>query len=263
MIETLDFQLCLTSGQVFGWKKVGENWIGCDGPRNYCLASLSDIHYQDAGLLFGFHIILEDGLKTILEADPKLATTAEKLKGLRLMQPRSFEQTLFTFLCTQNNHLPRIEKMVQSLLAFSQTGFPPAALIADIGEERLRELGFGYRAESIVKVAKILAKDEKIEENLRSLSYPEARKALMELPGIGPKLADCIALYGLHHLEAVPVDTHLWQAVVQRYRPEWISASISAKRYWEIGEILRDKFGEWAGYAQLLLYYGHMQKILL
>ena len=50
------------------------------------------------------------------------------------------------------------------------------------------------------------------------MSYPEAKAALLELYGVGEKVADCICLFGLHHLEAFPVDTHIRQALEAHYR---------------------------------------------
>ena len=80
----------------------------------------------------------------------------------------------------------------------------------------------------------------------------------MRIDGVGPKLADCIALFGLHFTEAVPVDTHIWQQIVRLYRPEWKNASLTGKRYKEAGDLLRERFGILAGWAQQILFYDNL-----
>ena len=86
---------------------------------------------------------------------------------------------------------------------------PPGKLSGDGVEQKLRELGFGYRAKYIAAAAKIV--DERGEgwlEGLRKIEYRDAHEALLELPGVGPKVADCVCLMSLDKAEAVPVDTH-------------------------------------------------------
>jgi N-glycosylase/DNA lyase len=91
--------------------------------------------------------------------------------------------------------------------------FPePKALTKPGVEQRLRELGFGYRAKYIANTAKMIV-EERSEgwlNSLRAVPYSEAHAALLELPGVGPKVADCVALMSLDKKGAVPVDTHGW-----------------------------------------------------
>ena len=118
------------------------------------------------------------------------------------------------------------------------------ALSADTVEEELKKLGFGYRSKFIQKTAKtILDSEPKCPEkwfkSLQEMSYPEAREQLMRMPGVGPKVADCIALMSLNHLEAIPVDTHVWQIAVNQYLPHLKrNKSLTDKSYKEIGNQL-------------------------
>ena len=66
---------------------------------------------------------------------------------------------------------------------------------------------------------------------LQRTDYQDAHDELLSIKGIGPKLADCICLFALHHTEAVPVDTHLWQAAKRLYFPDWTGKSLTGLRY--------------------------------
>jgi len=139
--------------------------------------------------------------------------------------------------------------------------FPTLERIAALTEQQLRERGFGYRGATIPKAAQEILNrgGEEWLQSLKITPYPEAHAALIELPGIGRKVADCICLYGLHMDEAVPVDTHIWQAVVRLYRPDLDGKSLTDKRYHEIGDIVRERFGAHAGVAQHCLFYDNLR----
>lgn len=105
--------------------------------------------------------------------------------------------------------------------------FPsPEQLAPEVVEQRLRELGFGYRAGYVQKSCQLLlelAEEESLTpteylDKLAKLPYPEAREALRQFVGVGPKVADCIALFGLGMDHVVPVDTHVWQIAVRDYQ---------------------------------------------
>lgn len=208
---------------------------------------------------FSLNERLSEVAARMAEVCPEIAPIIGRLGGLRLCQPQCAEDTLFCFLCTSNNNLSRIGAMIETLAGFGDVAFPTARRIAEIPEAVLRARGFGYRAKSIVQVARILAdRGDGWLASLRNGQYPAASDELIRLPGIGPKLADCICLYGLHHRRAVPVDTHLWQSACRHFFPGFSGASLTAKRYREIGEAFRSRFGELAGWAQLFFYYDNM-----
>lgn len=201
---------------------------------------------------------------------PELAPYLGALNGLRLMRPSDPTETLFSFLCTPNNNLKRITQMVRALAEYGSpldtvdgyvlNRFPRTDRIAAIGESELRSRGFGYRAATIPDIARaILSKggDEWIAA-LKSVTYDEAIARLVELRGIGPKLADCIALFALHHTEAAPVDTHLWQAVTRLYFPEWRDKPLTDVRYRAVGSLLRSKFGPLTGWAHQFLFFDNL-----
>ena len=178
-------------------------------------------------------------------SDPNFRKKAPQFTGIRILRQDAWE-ALVSFICSSNNNIARISQMVEKLCVHygplvacvdgrAYHDFPgPEALTSAGVESRLRELGFGYRAKYIYQTAVIVA--EKREKGwLGSLANPEypafgmspvadgggeqmedagregyrrAHEGLLELQGVGPKVADCVCLMGLGWGESVPVDTH-------------------------------------------------------
>lgn len=184
------------------------------------------------------------------------------------MRPSCVVEETFCFLCTPNNNLARILKMTKALASYGPKfdnadaqRFPDIETIAAIPEQELRARGFGYRAATIPSIARQIVEKggEHWLEALREQPYQQAHDALVEIKGIGPKLADCICLFALHHTEAVPVDTHLWQAAKRHYFADWEGGSLTAQRYRAIGDHFRARFGDLAGWAHQYLFYDNLK----
>jgi N-glycosylase/DNA lyase len=272
----LDLPLCVHSGQVFRWRALEDGrWLGVEG-ANWFLVSLGDelevrsnADPESFTSLFRLDWNAEEIEGAISTADPSLTPHMSELRGLRLLRASSPHETLFTFMCTPNNNVARITGMVNALASYGPIldevegnklhHFPSLETIAAIPATELRDKKFGYRAETIVAAAQqILEKDENWLGSLKSRPYAEAHRELLAIKGIGRKLADCIALFGLDHTEAVPIDTHIWQQIVRLYRPEWKDRTLTDSRYQEAGDLLREKFGKLAGWAQQYLFYDNL-----
>lgn len=129
-------------------------------------------------------------------------------------------------------------------------------------ESELSELGFGYRAKYIVGSAKLVSSNggENWLNGLREVPREAAKVSLLSLPGVGPKVADCISLFSLDHLDVVPVDTHVWQ-MATKYMPSMASVSSpSPKLFGEIGAFFIEKFGSKAGWAHTVLFSAAIMK---
>lgn len=205
----------------------------------------------------------------LLDLAPEMAPYIAAFPGLRIMRPSCSTESFFCFLCTPNNNLTRIVQMARHLATYGPVidtvdgmpvhRFPEVATIAAIPEGELRARAFGYRAATITSIARQVAeKGDGWIESLKFVPYEEAHAELCALKGIGPKLADCIALFALHHTEAVPIDTHIWQAFVRLYRPEWKGKALTDARYREAAQFLRARFGPLGGWAQQYLFYDNM-----
>lgn len=269
------------SGQVFRWQlSESGRWLGADGdawfavrvdagPEEVLYSVESNADRAAFERFFRLSTRLSDVEASVVAKGPELAPYIAQMPGLRVLAPSSAEEVLFSFLCTPNNNIERITRMVRALADygepigtaddFSFRKFPSAERIAAIPEAELRAKGFGYRGATIPAVARqILERREGWLEGLKSAPYQEAHAALCSLKGIGPKLADCICLIGLGHLEAVPVDTHLWQAAVRLYFPELGGKALTQSRYDAIGNHFRFRFGSLAGWAHQYLFYENL-----
>lgn len=200
--------------------------------------------------------------------DPYFKTAAEKFTGVRILCQDPVEN-LFCFICSSNNNIARISSMVEKLCVLYGNkiadvdgtiyyDFPPLVALTDPSVEKsLRDAGFGYRAKFINQSACKIMQMGGTEwlKLLQSLSYKEAKMELMKLPGIGAKVADCICLMSLGHLEAIPVDTHIYQIAVQRYLPHLRGRkTVTDKIYNEIGDHFRSLYGSLAGWAHTILF---------
>lgn len=259
--EALDAGLCVTCGQVFRFRLHPDGWSGAEGAVSYrseggqvvCSGTQSDVERLfRLGESFGGYAA------KIVALDERFGTAVESLPGLRLLRPSDRVESVFSFLCTSNNHLARIEKMVGHLagLAGGGVGFSEVERIAQCSEPELRAAGFGYRAATIPRVAaEIVGKGGRAYlDELARIGYAPARDEVRRWAGVGPKLADCICLYALGYDEAVPVDTHLWNAVTLTLWPEWRGSALTERRSRVVGDTFRDRFGVLAGYAQQLLF---------
>ena len=223
---------------------------------------------RDVQRLFRLDVEVWEVLKQVVTAGDELSSAIDSLRGIRLMRSSNVVETFFTFMCSANNNLARIIPMAWKLGEFGEeTGddhhqFPTVKQVAGIDSEELRKLGFGYRGATIPAAAQALLDrgGEDWLESLKSSDYRTVHTELVAIPGIGPKLADCISLYGYDFGEAVPLDTHLWQAFTRIYHPEWKSKAVTDFRYRESTDRFRERFGKLAGWAHLFLYFANQQQ---
>lgn len=236
------------------------------------------------------YLNLEPNLTALYEqwsaADANFKKRAPKFTGIRILKQDPWE-ALIGFICSSNNNISRISQMVNNLCLHygSHLGqiqdtvfhdFPtPEALAVPGLESHLRDLGFGYRAKYIATTANIVAKEKpsgwldslsnhavtKEEESKDYLlaggrpDYRNAHEALLELQGVGPKVADCVCLMGLGWGESVPVDTHVWQFAQRDYKfGKGKHRSLTKATYDAIGDHFRQLWGIEAGWAHSVLF---------
>ena len=170
--------------------------------------------------------------------------------GIRILNQNLFE-TLISFIISANNNIKRIKgillKLREALGDKNSTGysFPSREKMLDKDESFYKSLGMGYRASYIVKVLKQV--DEKTLEEWSELETCALRNRLIALAGVGPKVADCILLFGYHKGDVFPVDTWIEQMYNKNFIP--------LKNRNIIRENLTEMFGSLSGYAQQYLFY--------
>lgn len=156
-----------------------------------------------------------DGLKA--GSDEFLREAATYGSGIRILRQEPFEM-LISFIISQNKNIPSIKtcierisevygnKMIDDITGNTYYTFPTAERLANAKKEDLRALKLGYRDEYIIGAASSVLKGELDLEYIKTCSHEEAVKALKNIRGIGDKVANCISLFGLHHIEAFPID---------------------------------------------------------
>uniref|UniRef100_A0A182IST3 N-glycosylase/DNA lyase n=1 Tax=Anopheles atroparvus TaxID=41427 RepID=A0A182IST3_ANOAO len=218
-------------------------------------------------IYFRLDVNLELHYKQWIKCHEHFANSADKFYAVRQLDQDPVEN-LFSFICSQNNHITRISDMVEKLCSnygekicdyegVTYCTFPSVAAFADESvETRLRELGFGYRAKYMQRSAEQILRLGDLEwfQRLSQLDYKAAHKELLTLPGIGPKVADCICLMSLNHLQAIPVDTHVFQ-LAKHYLPTLAKTqNVTDRQYTLVADKFREIYGPYAGWAQTVLF---------
>ncbi|MCR5399111.1 MAG: 8-oxoguanine DNA glycosylase [Lachnospiraceae bacterium] len=137
-------------------------------------------------------------------------------RGIRILRQDLWEM-MITFLISQNNNIGRIRNSVETIV-MRHGGYFPRADEFDVGILNDKTVGLGYRAPYIKETVEKIKTSPNLLDELEVMNYEQAYDALTGYTGIGPKVANCICLFGLHHVEAFPVDTHVKQ-LLDRYYP--------------------------------------------
>lgn len=193
--------------------------------------------------------------RAISERDRSLAPGLASFEGLRLVKTDEWECLVSYILATYAN-VPRISKMVSSLAsAYGKridsefNAFPTMRRLREASVEDLERCGLGYRARYVHDLCQQV--DARRIESMRRLGYDDLREELLGFPGVGNKVADCVALFGFGKLESFPIDVWIERALARMYG---IRGS-----YRELREFAQDRFGPYAGYAQEYLYHNERE----
>jgi N-glycosylase/DNA lyase len=282
--RVLNLEVCIgRGGFAFTWRHLGDRTWSNFVDGHFVLVSASDgkiwfqspSEEQPVGDALRDYFRLDEDLDELYrdwcERDT-IFRAIHRVSGVRVLRIDPWE-CLLSFICSQNNAIPRIMNMVATLKRLfgkkvcyeiggeqlcDYTMPSPSDLRAEKRlEEVLAESKFGYRAKFIASAA------ARIEDELhilawRGLDYSEAVERLMEIPGVGPKVADCVALYSLDQLSAVPIDTHVLKIALAHYTKGIASTSMTPKMYRTISGRLRAALGPKAGWAQAVLFTGRL-----
>lgn len=190
-------------------------------------------------------------IQRTLAKDDVLASGIAHLKGLRIVKIGEWE-CLISFVLATYANIPRISKMIETLssrygdeIANGINAFPSHARLSEVSKSEMAELGLGYRAGYIRSLCEVI--DGKTLSRFRKLDFESLRQELMELPGVGNKVADCVSLFGFGRLEAFPIDVWMERALARLYHKKG--------SYAKLRSFASERFGEYAGYAQEYLYY--------
>ena len=266
-----DFSLkyTLESGQSFRWTRIDDAYHGvvegrilkiCQIGTTLCVESSATEdettfvpflrHYLDIG---------RDVPKILAEVDNDayMHRAIEKLWGMRILNQELWE-TVASFILSQNNNVPRIRGIIRrlserfgerlTLACYEDYSFPTPDALATTTEDELLACGTGYRASYLQDAAQAVVSGELALASVKQMPYPEAKRELMRRNGIGEKVADCICLFSLGHLEALPIDVwikRIFETLYLRRRAT----------HYEIRDFAHTYFGEGVGYAQQYLFH--------
>lgn len=162
-------------------------------------------------------------VKRQLCQDPVLGEAAQYAPGIRVLRQDGWE-ALCSFIISQNNNIKRIKGIVERLCQCFGTplegggyAFPTAQQMAGLTVEDLAPLRCGFRAKYLIDAAQKVAQGTVDLGTLGELPYQEAKEYLMQIKGVGPKVADCALLYGFYRLEAFPMDVWMKRAMAQLF----------------------------------------------
>jgi N-glycosylase/DNA lyase len=288
-VRNADFCLgtCLSSGQAFGWQGVTvdhcEWWVGTIREIAFAISqSPSGLKARSAWVtdsddgppgeadskdLLMRYLALQEDVSFIRATFPRedefLAESIRYCPGLRILRQDPWE-CLAGFILSSTKKIVHIQQIWRKVserwgspmripleVNFMVHHFPRPEVLAGATERELRDCGMGFRAPWLLGAARRVADGSLRMEELRSLELADARARLMELDGVGRKIADCVLLFSLGKEEAFPVDTWISQVLEKVYfsrRRKKLSPEA-------IAAFAREHFGSHAGHAQQFLFH--------
>ncbi len=202
-----------------------------------------------------------DAIKRDLAEDPVMAGAIRRGSGIRILQQDKWE-ALVSFIISQNNNIPRIKGCIENLSRSlgehvctrgerEYFALPEPEVLAEASLEDLAPVRLGYRAKYLIETGKMVAEEgreslEKLADP--ALSHEEVLEALRRYPGVGPKVANCIALFGLGRLDSFPLDVWMKRVMAKLY-------GFSEKDVKGMAAFAAEKFGPYGGLAQQYLFY--------
>ncbi len=255
-VKDFNLENIFDCGQCFRWNKQEDGaYIGVANSRALKISQENDIvtlyetSIEDFNNIwfkyFDFATNYQE-IKQILSSDLVLKSATEFGDGIRILNQELWE-CVVSFIISASNNIPRIKKIVSALCELcgekvdgcNMKAFPTAQAVYSLGIDGLAPIKSGFRAKYIISAAESVVNGETDFDSLRKSDYETAKKQLMKIKGVGPKVADCALLFGLGFTEAFPVDV-------------WIKRVVS-KYYGE--SFTPEYFGKYAGIAQQFLFY--------
>lgn len=259
----INLQHTLDSGQIFRYWKEDDGYRIVHGNHAF-FVSVKDnqIRFRDipkSKLISFFR--LDDDYSSILKEmskDTTITSAIKKYPDLRLLRQDPWECTI-SFLCSSATNIPRIKRDLENIartFGCEKEGFYLFPKIGEIDNlNKIKKCGTGFRARYLYEANNTITPS--FFTKLKQKSYEEAKAMLMELPGIGPKVADCILLFSLDHLNAFPIDVWMEKVLRENYRNH-----IKTKKanHNQLHAFAQNYFKPYAGYAQQFLY--HWRRML-
>ena len=208
--------------------------------------------YFDLGRNYGE---IKNQLKVM---DEYLEKATEFGQGIRILQQDGWEM-LISFIISANNRIPMIQRAINNLSerygkfideyrGKKYYAFPTPEELSKVSVEDIRACQTGFRDKYIKSVVDYVNENNEDVLSYRKLDTGECIKELVKFNGVGPKVADCIALFGMQKYDTFPVDVWVKRVMEEFYVEDNLSLP-------KIRKFALDKFGDLAGFAQQYLFY--------
>ena len=248
-------------GQCFRWNPDGSGgYTGAASGRAarvFALGGTARVECEEADIGF-WRDYLDmgtdyDAARESVMCGEYLTDCARTGEGIRILRQDKWE-ALCSFIISQCNNIPRIKSIVEKLCALFgepfetpwgvKYSFPAAERVALLEEPELAPLRAGYRAAYIINAARAVASGDIDLDAAAAMDGDAARRYLKGLSGVGDKVANCAVLFGLHRLDAFPVDVWIKRALREHMPPGFDPKSL----------------GEYAGLAQQYMFFAEREK---
>lgn len=269
LADNYDLAATLTSGQAFRWRRMDGAWEGVVAGRwvrlrqeqNFIRAETA-VPVEDWDWL-RHYLQLDVNIGKIFETfppDEPMQNSVQSCAGLRLLRQKPWE-CLASFICSSTKQIVQIQQIIALLCRrFGEPlavpaghepvhSFPDFGRLAEVSESALRECKLGFRAPYLLASARKLRDGEVDLTALHGMTLEEARAQLLQLPGVGLKIADCVLLFGYGFQRAFPVDVWIMKALRQLYFPKRRVNLARLRRF------SQTHFGPHSGYAQQYLFH--------
>jgi N-glycosylase/DNA lyase len=252
--EPFDLKLTLASGQFFRYEDLGNEFLLLTQGKAIRLSQQGNVLSHDGcDEMYVRRLFRLDGeygaALTRLGKDPVLAPIIVRYPGLRLMQ-QDLHETIIGFMCSVQSNIPKIKMNLRLLSEFCGSRIGDHAFLPRHGipldPVLVRQARTGYRAKSLVAANVLLTHD--FLEQLQTADYAQSHALLCSLPGIGPKVADCVCLFALAHDDAFPVDVHIARAMRTLFPKSHLTDEKRVRAF------ARNRWGKDAGLAQQFLF---------
>lgn len=253
-VTDLNLKQTLDCGQSFRWEERPDgSFIGTAFGKTVTARMEKDTLYldgapvKDAKAVWTDYFDLNFDYAAVRDAlsrlHPVLKEAAAFAPGMHILNQDSWE-ALCSFIISQNNNIKRIKGIVARLCECfgEQKGgiysFPPPQTLAKLTPDDLAPIRCGFRAGYLLDAAQKVACGEIDLGQIRKMEIGKAREALMKIKGVGPKVAECALLYGMHRLECFPLDVWMKRAMARLFP-----------------DLVPEDFGEYAGIAQQYIFH--------
>ena len=264
--QKINVENSINSGQVFLWKKNKGFWYGVNGNDVLKVDENGNTNsYQNYNVDF---FRKKDNLDKIIKSiskDKTVKIAVKKFQGLRILRQDPF-QCLISFIVSSNSNIPKIKSNMENIskkfgkkIKFQNQEFflfPNPKKLAKVPINEITSCGVGYRAKFIKEAAKIIDKKEIDFDYLKKCDYQDAKENICQIPGVGNKVADCVLLFSLDKLEAVPLDRWIIRILEKYYSKKFEinTKTITEKQYNILHKKIVNHFGPFAGYSQQFLF---------